>query len=58
MANDCTSTGFSYDTLSGARKALKVAKAALAAYKANRKQEPWEAQALAAGWKPPKEQRK
>ena len=42
---------------SSAKKALRVALAAIRALKENRTPEPWEAKALAAGWTPPKRSR-
>ena len=49
--------GFAFDSMTQARKALAVAKRAIADAKLNRVPEPWEALALAAGWTPPKAKR-
>lgn len=49
--------GFRSDSMVQARKALAVAKRAIADAKLNRAPEPWEALALAAGWTPPKARR-
>ena len=46
--------GLGWYTPSAVRKALVVARAAVRAANAERPLEPWEAQALAAGWKPPR----
>ena len=43
-----------WETRASAQKALRVAIAAVKDIRANRIPEPWEALALAAGWKPPK----
>lgn len=46
--------GFVFETVADAKKALAIANAAIKNAKTNRIPKPWEAEALADGWKPPK----